>query len=178
VKTIDHINLSPVAFGETKSVPAKLQRHDMNPFPHHPFDPSGEEKFRQQVEERFLKAMSGIWNPVYEGLLRLKPADWKGFRFDVDVQWHKTTGQFHFSARFRDGASNRSKGINSTHLLELIGALHEAYRSFDERLEWKHASFELKWDKTKKQWIRETARTYGRTVLNASQGDPENIGLS
>jgi hypothetical protein len=150
----------------------------MNPFAHNPFDPCGDDKSRQQIEERFLKAMSAIWNPVYEGLLRLKPADWKGFRCDIDVQWNKATGQYHFSARFRDGASNRSKGIKSNHLLELIGALHEAYRFFDQRLEWKHASFELKWDNTKKQWIRETTRSYGRTVMNASQGDPENIGLS
>jgi hypothetical protein len=111
----------------------------MDPFAHNPFDPFdpvGADKSRQMAEQNFHRAMGSFWKLVFEGLLKLKPTDWKGFRCELDVQWNLETKQFHFTGRFRDGASNRGKGIESPALIELIGSLHEAYRTYDERLEW------------------------------------------
>jgi hypothetical protein len=149
----------------------------MNPSSFNPHDPFGNDN-AEQIRQRFDMAVQDLWKVAFDHLVTMMPQTWKGFQCVVDVEWNPATGQFHFRSRFGDTASNRTKGIRSHHFLSLIGALHVAYRQFQQDLEWKQVVFVRTWDKAVKKWEHKLTRTDGRTVKKPDQSDPENVGLS
>ena len=150
----------------------------MNSFPNDPFNPFGDQKARDKAWQNFTQAMDPFWNSTQEMLTRLKPKNWNGYRCEVEVQWNRKSREFHFSVRFRDGASNRSKAVESSTLLRLICCLHDAYRTFDDQLEWKKASLDWFWDEENKRWWYRNGVEYGRTPLKTVEGSAGSIGLS
>ncbi len=115
--------------------------------------------------------MSPFWRSLHVALTHQKPKGWSGYRCELEVGWDRVSGRFLVTALFQDGVSNRTKTLESRNILDLIGCLHEAYRNFDDQLEWRKVTLTESWDDEMKQWCQRTGWEYGRTVLEPKRDD-------